>query len=190
MIRWIISPFNILLLLVCCGNGAMTDEFKHRPVVEISVVSAGGNSVTLDVKSLNASYTKVLCLPSAEALYITVQDVIERGKESAGRVITIEGLESMTNYTALAVACGKENYSIIHRVEFVTAYADPVPYEWESAATVYSPILIWFCVTVAATIVIHTYGRRSVLLRWWAIPIPRGRNIGCLIVFFFSSRRI
>ena len=137
MIRsWIVMPLLCALSFVCCSNG--DDDGSSgggkKPAMSLVIESSDGESVTLGIKWLNATHVRMVCMATEDKKALTGAEVAAQGTKYAEERVTIGGLTPMTTYTVFAVACDDAGgYSGMQVVQFVTEYAGPRPYEWESA---------------------------------------------------------
>lgn len=137
MIRsWIVMPLLCALSFICCSNG--DDDGSSgggkKPAMSLVIESSDGESVTLGIKWLNATHVRMVCMATEDKKALTGAEVAAQGTKYAEERVTIGGLTPMTTYTVFAVACDDAGgYSGMQVVQFVTEYAGPRPYEWESA---------------------------------------------------------
>ena len=133
---WIVMPLLCALSFVCCSNG--DDDGSSgggkKPAMSLVIESSDGESVTLGIKWLNATHVRMVCMATEDKKALTGAEVAAQGTKYAEERVTIGGLTPMTTYTVFAVACDEAGgYSGMQVVQFVTEYAGPRPYEWESA---------------------------------------------------------
>ena len=129
-------PLLCALSFVCCSNG--DDDGSSgggkKPAMSLVIESSDGESVTLGIKWLNATHVRMVCMATEDKKALTGAEVAAQGTKYAEERVTIGGLTPMTTYTVFAVACDDAGgYSGMQVVQFVTEYAGPRPYEWESA---------------------------------------------------------
>ena len=128
---------RIVMMLLCCmsfmycSNGG-SDSDGRMPAMSLGIESSGETSVTLSVKTINATYVRILCIPTSDIASQTAQSVFEKGKKYTDSEVVIDDLLTRTNYTVFAVACDDTGkYGVLQYVQFATDGADPVMYSWE-----------------------------------------------------------
>lgn len=126
--------FSLLcgLAFVCCSNSDPKEENGRTPAMELSVKTNDATSVTLTVKTVNATHIRALCVADAGSQKPAAGTVVENGKTYTGNPVVIDGLTPETAYTIYAVACNDNGaYSTLHVVRFSTADAPAEMYAWE-----------------------------------------------------------
>ena len=117
-----------------CGDGGDEPSDNRKPAMGMSIVSSDASSVTLEIKSVNADYVRILCAATTDISSQTAASVAENGKQYTGMLAVISDLSPKTTYTVFAVACtdaGK--YGTLQYAQFTTKEASVSGmYSWES----------------------------------------------------------
>lgn len=132
--------YRIICMLLCilpltgCSKGGDEPDKGPTPSMSMTIVSSDAASVTLDIKSLNATHVRILCKPTGVITSQTAESVAEKGTKYTGTRVVIDGLSGQTTYTVFAVACNDEGaYGKMQYVQFTTDKAGAQMYSWEKS---------------------------------------------------------
>lgn len=127
-----ITTLLCCLSLIGCGNNDGLKAELH-PAMNMSVSSFTSTSVTLDIKKVNASHVRLLCLAGADPSSQTATDVATDGTKYTEAAVTVDGLTPDTDYTVFAIPCDDSGkHGNVQYVQFTTDNGQSEIYPWEA----------------------------------------------------------
>lgn len=107
-----------LLLASCEEEGK--PSYTPKPAVKLDILSVGFTEAEISVESVNADYTRYICLEKKDSRELGAEEIIGSGLEVPSKHFRIADLNEDSEYHIFAAAIGNGTYSSVQRDTIIT----------------------------------------------------------------------